>query len=195
MFVLFPALTDFFSCCFSVFSNPYFPPVLLLLTVFASPPACFVHAVPCAQTRALLRNAGLASASTNKRTGAVPAGGYQTSTNSIVLRMLSPNIVSHLSSILTISASPPSDGFSVMQTILEGRFSPKGSSDPNLITFIRYYHFSFLQSPPPPVLLLVLLPSSEHGLNECLTRISAFSECLKIQELCMLSVTNFGLYT
>lgn len=39
-----------------------------------------MHAAHCAQTRALLRNAGLASASTNKRTGAVLAGVYQAST-------------------------------------------------------------------------------------------------------------------
>uniref|UniRef100_A0A8P4KRL0 Transcription factor 7 n=1 Tax=Dicentrarchus labrax TaxID=13489 RepID=A0A8P4KRL0_DICLA len=54
-------------------SNPFFPLFLLLLSVLAFPPPCFVHAVHCAQTRALLRNAGLASASTNKRTGVVLA--------------------------------------------------------------------------------------------------------------------------
>lgn len=154
LFVLLPALTDSFFRCFSVSSNPFFPPVLLLLTVFASPPACFVHAVPCAQTRALLRNAGLASASTNKRTGAVPAGGYQTSTNSIILHTWHSRSPLLHSNHHATSASSPSDGFSVMQTILEGRVSLKGSSDPNLINFIRYYHFSFLLS-------LVLLPSSE----------------------------------
>lgn len=37
----------------------------------------FLHAARWAQTRALLRNAGLALASTNKRTGAAPAGGYR----------------------------------------------------------------------------------------------------------------------
>lgn len=42
-------------------------------------PCCvfFLHAARWAQTRALLRNAGLALASTNKRTGAAPAGGYR----------------------------------------------------------------------------------------------------------------------
>lgn len=37
----------------------------------------FVHAPVYAQTQALLRNAGLASASTNKPTGAAPAGVYR----------------------------------------------------------------------------------------------------------------------
>lgn len=74
-FFVSPPLTPFFSSssaplCFSFF----------FFSFLAFPPSCFVHAVHCAQTRALLRNAGLASASTNKRTGAVPAGGYRTST-------------------------------------------------------------------------------------------------------------------
>lgn len=75
----------------------------LVLFVFffnAFPPARFVHAARCAQTRALLRNAGLALASTNKRTGAAPAGGYQNihPTNSI-RRTHSSNNVSDLSSM------------------------------------------------------------------------------------------------
>lgn len=66
---------------------------------------CFVHAVHCAQTRALLRNAELALASTNKRTGAVPAGVYPTSTPSI--RSVAPGQSPHPIYLFISASSPP----------------------------------------------------------------------------------------
>lgn len=95
----------------SAFPSPHF-----FLFFFSFPPVCVVHALHCAQTRAPLRNAGLASASANKRTGVVPAGGYQaatTTTISIATHMVSSNkmlIATHIwlstfNYLLTITSS------------------------------------------------------------------------------------------